>query len=36
MLVRIRQEGWFYKVYYKNKRDIVQHGEILMFQDYDR
>ena len=36
MLVRIRQEGWFYKVYYKNKRHIVQYGEIIMFQDYDR
>ena len=34
MLERVRQEGWFYKVYYKNKRHIVQNGEIIMFQDY--
>ena len=27
MLVRVRQEGWFYKVYYKNKRHVVQYGE---------
>ena len=36
MLVRVRQEGWFYNVYYKNKRYRVQYGEIIVFQEYDR